>query len=52
MEINYNILGPVVVAGLLLIFYLIRRNNKDEQKYEEDTIDSEQKPESHDEESY
>ena len=49
MEINYNILGPVVVAGILLIFYLIRRNNKDEKKYEED-IDSEHKPESHEEE--
>jgi preprotein translocase subunit YajC len=35
----------IVIAVVLLFFWLIRRNQKDEKKFEKDTIQSELKPE-------
>lgn len=48
MEINYPIavLIFVVVAGLIV--YLILKNRKDKKKFEKETIQSELKPEKHD----
>ena len=34
MEINYNVLAPVLVAVAALIIYLFQRNKKDEKKFE------------------
>ena len=47
MAINYPIAGAVVLAVILLIIFLIRRNQKDEKKFERDMIDSEVKPDKH-----
>jgi hypothetical protein len=48
MEINYTIAGPVLIAVAALIIFLIRRNNKDKKQLEKEIIDSEIKPEKHD----
>lgn len=47
MEINYSISGIVVLAAILLIVFLIRRNKTDQKDYERDKIISEIKPEKH-----
>jgi preprotein translocase subunit YajC len=49
MEINYPILGLVVLAVICLIVFLVRRNRKDEKKFEKEMTESEIKPEKHDE---
>ena len=51
MAINYPIVGAVVLAVILLIIFLIRRNQKDEKKFERDMIDSEIKPDKHKDQS-
>lgn len=48
MEINYTIAGPVLIAVAALIIFLIRRNIKDKKQLEKEIIDSEIKPEKHD----
>lgn len=50
MAINYPIVGLVLLAVILLIIFLIRRNQKDRTAYEKELIDSELKPEKHKEE--
>ncbi|WP_442590466.1 hypothetical protein ACSBL2_04475 [Pedobacter sp. AW31-3R] len=50
MDINYEIAGLVLLAVILLIIYLIRRNQKDKKKFEKEMIDTEIKPEKHDSE--
>jgi len=47
MEINYTILVPVIVAVIILIFYLIKRNNKDRQRYEKESNDPAATPDKH-----
>lgn len=47
MEINYLISGLVVLAAILFIIFLIRRNKKDQKDYEQEKINSEIKPEKH-----
>ncbi|MGY4539438.1 hypothetical protein ACVW0P_003872 [Mucilaginibacter sp. UYNi724] len=49
MEINYLIVVPVVLVAILLIFWLIKRNVKDEKKFEQESNQSDLKPEKHDE---
>lgn len=46
-DVNYFIAGIVIVAVIGLIIFLIRRNRKDEKRFEKDMIDSEIKPEKH-----
>ncbi len=48
MEINYPLVGLVLVAVIGLIIFLIRRNRKDKKKYENEMIQSDLKPEKHD----
>jgi len=48
MEINYTIAGPVLIAVAALIIFLVRRNIKDKKQLEKEIIDSEIKPEKHD----
>ena len=48
MKTNYPSVVLVLVAVLALIVYLIRRNGKDKQKFEDETIQSELKPGKHD----
>ncbi|WP_316791362.1 hypothetical protein [Pedobacter frigoris] len=48
MEIDYALLGLLVLALIIFITWLIRRNIKDKKKFEKDSIQSEIKPEKHD----
>jgi hypothetical protein len=48
MEINYWIVIPFVIVVLLLLTWLIRRNLKDEKKYEKEANQSDIKPAKHD----
>ena len=47
--INYWWIVPILILLLLLVGWMIRRNVKDEKKYEKDLIQSETKPRKHDE---
>lgn len=47
MEIDYLISGIIVLAAILLIVFLVRRNKTDQKDYERDKIVSEIKPEKH-----
>ena len=49
MDVNYPIAGVVLLAVILLIIYLIRKNQKDRKEFEKQIIDSELKPEKHEE---
>lgn len=46
--INYWWLLPVLVLLLILVGWMIRRNAKDERKFEKGFIDAETKPRKHD----
>lgn len=48
MEIDYIIVGLVVLAAVVFVIWLIRRNMKDKVKFEKDVIKSDLKPEKHD----
>lgn len=48
MERNLLIEGIVALLVVLLVIYLIRKNRKDQKKYEEEIKKSEIKPEKHD----
>lgn len=48
MDINYTIVGAVVILTVLLIIFLIRRNRKDEKDYEKEVGESEIKADQHD----
>ncbi|WP_170827241.1 FeoB-associated Cys-rich membrane protein [Arcticibacter eurypsychrophilus] len=50
MEIGYFFAGLVLIAVVALIVYLIRRNQKDEKKFEKDLNRSELRPDKHDDE--
>lgn len=47
MEINYPITGLILLAAIVLLIYLIRRNQRDEKKFEKDLNESEIDPEEH-----
>ncbi|WP_169304291.1 hypothetical protein [Pedobacter frigoris] len=47
MEIDYALLGLIALALIIFILWLVRRNIKDEKKFEKDSIQSELKPEKH-----
>ncbi len=47
MAINYPIAGLVLLAVILLIIFLIRKNQKDKKKFEKDFMQSELKPDKH-----
>lgn len=48
---NYPILIGVVVLVVILIAYLVKRNQKDKKTFEEETIQSELPPEKDDKEN-
>lgn len=50
MEINLPVIIGAAIAVALLIIYLIRKNRKDEKKFEQDVISSELPPEKDDKE--
>jgi len=50
MDINYWWVGLTLLAMILLISWLIRRNQKDKKTYEKEIMQSEIKPEKHDDE--
>ena len=47
MEMNYLIVAGVFLLVIILIIWMIRRNQKDKKKFEKEIINSELKPESH-----
>lgn len=48
MEINYWWMGLFLLAAAALIIWLIKRNRKDEKEFEQEIIQTELKPEDHD----
>lgn len=48
MEINYVIVVPVILLAILFVVWIIRRNRKDEKKFEKEMNESEILPEKHD----
>jgi hypothetical protein len=48
---NYPIIIAVSILVILLLVFLIRRNLKDKQKFEEEVIDTELPPEKDDKEN-
>lgn len=47
MDINYVIVAAVLFVVILLIVFLIRRNQKDRKAFEKEVKDSELKPDKH-----
>jgi len=47
MEIDYFIIVPILLAAIVLLVYVIIRNQKDEKKFEEDMNKDTGEPESH-----
>jgi hypothetical protein len=50
MEINYWIVIPFILIVLALVYWLVKRNIKDETKFEEEANKTESKPGKHTEE--
>lgn len=50
MNVNIPIIIGVAILILFLIIYLIRRNQKDKKKFEQEVIDAELPPEKDDKE--
>nr|WP_294947156.1 hypothetical protein [uncultured Mucilaginibacter sp.] len=48
MEINYTIAGLIVFVALIVIFLLVRKNQKDEKQFEKDMNQQGTEPEKHD----
>jgi hypothetical protein len=49
MDIDYGIAGLVLLGVIILIVFLIRRNNKDKHDFEKQMNESEIKPGQHNE---
>lgn len=49
MNTDYAWIGVFLIAMVILVIWLIRRNQKDKTELEEDLIQSDLKPEKHDE---
>lgn len=47
MEINYFIVVPFLLAAIVLLVFMIRRNQKDEKKFEEKMNQDLGEPERH-----
>ncbi len=47
MEINYTIVGLILLIAIVIIIVLIRRNKKDQKNFEESVNESEIQPEEH-----
>jgi hypothetical protein len=47
MELNYSIIGFVLLAVIFLVIYIIKRNNKDLREFKSEIIESELKPDKH-----
>ncbi|RFZ92640.1 hypothetical protein D0C36_14600 [Mucilaginibacter conchicola] len=39
MQVNYFVIGVVILLGLALLIFLILRNRKDEKDFEKDQLD-------------
>lgn len=52
MEINLPVIIGVAIVVAILIIYLIKKNRKDEKKFEQDVINSELPPEKDDKENF
>lgn len=50
MEINNTIIAIVLLAAFILVFFLIKRNAKDEKEFEKDA-NKQEEPEVHKEDS-
>lgn len=50
MDVNYEIAGLVLLAVILLIIFLIRRNQKDKKDFEKEMSESEITPDKHEKE--
>jgi len=47
MEMNYPIVGVILLIAILIIVFLIRRNKKDREDFEKNINESEMEPEQH-----
>ncbi|MES2872909.1 MAG: hypothetical protein V4708_04235 [Bacteroidota bacterium] len=47
MEINYFIVGLILIIAIVVVIVLIRRNRKDQKNFEETVNESELHPEQH-----
>jgi hypothetical protein len=47
MEINYSIVGLILLIAIVIIIVLIRRNKKDQKDFEKSVNESEMQPEEH-----
>ncbi len=52
MDINIPLAALVIVAALVLVGWLIKRNLKDEKEFEKSLNESESKPEMHEDEDH
>ena len=47
MQINYPVVGLVIIALLILVIWIVKTNLKDEKEFERKIIGSELKPKEH-----
>ena len=48
MELNAGTISLIVLISVIVLFLLIKRNQKDKKDFEQDAIQSETKPKQHD----
>jgi preprotein translocase subunit YajC len=49
MEVNYVVIGLILLAAIVFIVWFIKRNRKDKKEFEEEINRKELPPEQHDE---
>lgn len=47
MEINYPIVGVILLIAIVIIIVIIRRNKRDQKDFEKNVNESEMQPEEH-----
>lgn len=47
MEINYFVVGLILIIAIIIVIVLIRRNKKDQKDFEETVNEAELQPEQH-----
>ncbi|AYL96462.1 hypothetical protein [Mucilaginibacter celer] len=47
MQINYFVVGGVIIVLIVLVVWIIKTNLKDEKDFEQQIIESEMKPKEH-----
>ncbi|MEO3408082.1 hypothetical protein AAFN85_29480 [Mucilaginibacter sp. CAU 1740] len=47
MQINYPVVGLVIVAIIILVVWIVKTNMRDEKDFEQEIIESELKPKEH-----